>query len=264
MSDKNALVILDGVALIESLLTFLQEGFQAPKSILKYLQGRGKCGDDKCKTRGCERLIPYFSDIKPWNRDSLNEFFAWSRQWYKPNLNYYEEPINAVFTLPRIAQFLEQKLCLDQLEINQIFQMEFKGGGEFRSFVPPCLWKGKSPVCSGKRFRNHEMCCDFYVKDLKNDFPTIVGEIKVAVPPQSGNIFMNFLKDIDKCREWLKPDTSKYVNEKFKIKRFDYALAIFIDLTGDDKYYNSWKSDINQNDYLQENIFVRCIHVGKS
>jgi hypothetical protein len=257
------LVILEGAAFIERLLSFLQEGFYNPGNILKYLQGRGKCLDGGCKAGGGEKLIPYFAGTNPWNRDSLNEFFIWSRQWYKPNHTYYEEPINAVFTLSQIGKFLTEEMQIDIEEIGEVFQMEFKGGGKLKSFVPSCLWKGKEPVCSGKKYRNHEMCCDFYLKDDKERFPTIVGEIKVAVPQQSGNNFGDFQKDIEKCREWLKPDTSKYVNEKFKIKRFEYALAIFIDLTEDDEYYNLWKSNINQDSCVRENIFVRHINVGK-
>lgn len=54
-------------------------------------------------------------------------------------LNYWEEPLNAFFTYPRIAQFLEEEIQLSEHEIIDVFKMEFKGKGEQENYVPKCL-----------------------------------------------------------------------------------------------------------------------------
>jgi hypothetical protein len=190
----------------------------------------------------------------------FEEFDKLRQKWYKPGLPYYEEPINAFFTLPRIAQFIERKLPKN--DISNIFQMEFKGGGAYKSFVPNCLWKGKEPV---KIFNDKGigMCCDFYLKDHTGKIPNFVGEIKVAVPYQEHDILAEFQGDIEKCKEWLKPETIPYIEEKFNTK-FEYALAILIDLTGDKTYSNKWNAEMKKLEarYLKERIFVRRIHIN--
>ena len=87
--------MFDGVAFIEKLLNFLEEGVQNPASILEYLQGRGKCLEGDCKIRGCERLLHYFYDTTPWNNDSLNEFFIFKSRSIKSKIR--KENKNAIY-----------------------------------------------------------------------------------------------------------------------------------------------------------------------
>ncbi len=94
------------------------------------------------------------------------------------------------------------------------------------------------------------MCCDFYFKNYKknnNNIPNIVGEIKFAISHQSQNVWNECKKDIEKCMEWLKPDTTPHLVERFNIIKFDYALAILIDLTGGETYSNLWNSEMKKN-----------------
>lgn len=260
---------------IEKLLAFLEEGFQNPIQIINYLQSRNKCKNPKCEAKTCKPLIPYFKGKKvkrPWNRDTLNKFDELRQKWYKSGQSSYEEPINGFFTLPRIAQFLEDEIRLSSYEISDIFKMEFKGKGKSEFFVPNCLWKGKKgeytaikKECIGKR-----MCCDFYFINYKKNnksIPNLVGEIKIAVhvPHQRQIIWNEFKKDIEKCKEWLKPETSACLVERFNIIKFDYALAILIDLTGGETYSKLWNSEMKQMEekYLKERVFVRLIQPKK-
>jgi hypothetical protein len=254
---------------IEKLLAFLEKGFQNPINIINYLQSRDKCNELKCKTKDCKALIKYFTDNNsesPWSRKMLDKFDELRRKWYKPRLNYWEEPLNAFFTLPRIAQFLEEEMKFSSEEIVEVFKMEYKGLGEKENFVPKCLWKGKKEEWTAipKEFKGGKrMCCDYYLKNYKKNnrsIPNIVGEIKFAIP-QRHNVWNEYKKDIDKCTEWVKPDTTPYLVERFNIIRFDYALAILIDLTGEETYSNLWNSEMKQMEatYLKERIIVRLI-----
>jgi hypothetical protein len=260
----------EDIVFIDKLLDFLQAGFQDPIQIISYLQLRNKCNPPNCLTKCCKPLIPYFSGKKGnklWSLELLNKFDKCRRQWYVPRQNKYEEPLNAFFTLPRIAQFLQEEVKLSSSEISEIFIMEFKGGGEKESFVPNCLWKMKKKnwVAITKDFKGGKrMCCDFYFKNyMKNNknIPNIVGEIKIAIPNQRQNVWNKYKEDIEKCREWLKPDTTPYLVERFNMIKFDYALAILIDLTGGETYSNLWNSEMKQMEakYLKEHVFVRFI-----
>lgn len=255
---------------IEKLLDFLEKGFQNPINIINYLESRDKCNKLKCKTKDCKALTKYFTDNKsesPWSLKLLDKFDELRRQWYKPRLNYWEEPLNAFFTLPRIAQFLEEEIKLSSEEIIEVFKMEYKGLGEKEIFVPNCLWKGKKEEWTAipKEFNGGKrMCCDFYFKNYKKNnksIPNLVGEIKFAIPHQRHNVWNDYKKDIEKCTEWVKPDTTPYLVERFSIFKFDYALAILIDLTGGETYSNLWNSEMKQMEakYLKERIFVRLI-----
>jgi len=255
---------------IKKLLAFLEVGFQNPIKIINYLQSSDKCNQPNCLTKCCKPLIPYFSGKKRnklWSLEVLDKFDECRRKWYKPRVNYYEEPLNAFFTLPRIAQFLEEEMKLFSEEIIEIFKMEYKGLGEKEFFVPNCLWKGKKEdwVAIPKEFNGGKrMCCDFYFKNYKKNkenIPNFVGEIKFAIPHQRHNVWNEYKKDIEKCIEWLKPDTTPYLVERFNIIKFDYALAILIDLTGGETYSNLWNSEMKQMEakYLKERVFVRLI-----
>jgi hypothetical protein len=258
----------EAIDFIDNLLDFLQAGFQDPIQIISYLQLRNKCKQPNCLTKCCKPLIPYFSGKKGnklWSVELLDKFDECRRQWYVPRENKYEEPLNAFFTLPRIAQFLQEEVKLSSIEISEIFIMEFKGRGKKGNiFVPNCLWKGKEEVSIQKEFNGRKrISCDFYFKNYKknNEYvPNIVGEIKFAIPHQK-NVWIKYKEDIEKCREWLKPDTTPYLVERFNIVNFDYALAILVDLTGGETYSNLWNSEMMQMEakYLKERVFVRLI-----
>jgi hypothetical protein len=264
----------EDIEFIGKLLAFMEAGFQDPIQIISHLQLRNKCKQPNCKTKCCKPLIPYFSGKKSnklWSLEVLDKFDELRRKWYKPRVNSYEEPLNAFFTLPRIAQFLQEEVKLSSGEISEIFKMEFKGGGENEFLVPNCLWKGRKEewVAIKKEFNGKRMCCDLYIKNYKKNnknIPNIVGEIKIAipVPHQRHNIWNDFKKDIEKCKEWLRPETSTCLVERFNIVKFDYALAILIDLAGGEIYSNLWNSEMKQMEakYLKERIFVRLIQPG--
>jgi hypothetical protein len=95
--------------------------------------------------------------------------------------------------------------------ISKYFNMEFKGGGNLKDSVPLCLRTGKSSVCIEKIFQNHQMCCDIF---LEKPFPFVVAEVKVVVSQTKKNIYSSFLNDIEKCKEWLQPDTSPFIKKK--------------------------------------------------
>jgi hypothetical protein len=56
-----------------------------------------------------------------WRSKVLIKFDELRRQWYKPGVNCWEEPLNAFFTLPRIAQFLEEEMKLSSEYIIEVF-----------------------------------------------------------------------------------------------------------------------------------------------
>lgn len=93
--------------MIKKLFAFLQEGFQDPVQIIRYLQSRQKCSKAECYQKGCGSFIRYFSGPRPWDKDGLDNFFEWAWRWYPRE---YEVPINAVFTLPWVARFLELEM----------------------------------------------------------------------------------------------------------------------------------------------------------
>lgn len=240
------------VGLIERLITFLQEGFDDPIKIFDYLQSRKKCFD--CNIN-CKTHMPNFFESKSWD---LEEFFQWSWSWYTSNK--YEEPINIVFILSRVAQFLEQELGLKESEILNTFKMEFKGSIKGKEFpVPPCLWKGVGGIEVSKKFIGQKsvkgLACDFY---LLKPFPPLIAEVKVAVPQRKGTnkqYFYSFLKDLDKCKKWLH---DPYVEKRFGHK-FKYALAILIDMSGKSEIREKWSTDINEEELLKDGIFARLI-----
>ena len=119
----------------------------------------------------------------------LDKFDELRRQWYKPRVNSWEEPLNAFFTLPRIAQFLEEEMKLSSEEITEVYKMEFKGGGEREILIPECLWKGRKEewTAIAKKFNNKYMCCDFYLINYNKTeikITNVAGDIKIAVPKQ--------------------------------------------------------------------------------
>ncbi len=231
----------DGIVFVRELLAFLQQGFLNPVQAFKYLKSRGKCPETTiCNAGGCDNTIELLSGQKPW--DNLDKIYKWCWQW-SPEV--YEWPILTAFVVPLVAQFLASKRMDDSI-ISKSFRMEFTGGGRKDRFVPPCLWKKNAldSVCIGRKFRDHYMCCDFL---LLPPFPAIVAEVKVAVPNTVNKIFSTYLDDLEKCREWLKPETGQYVEKKFGFGRFKYALAILIDLTGKREIQRRWSSEFNKN-----------------
>ena len=188
--------------LLNTLKPFLEKSLREPALVFEYLQRWGKC--EGCATRGCEELIPPFSAPKPW--ENSEKFFQWCWKWF--TTGHYEEPVHAVFLIPSVAQFLQERGVRGE-EVSRSFRMEFKGKGEKEAYVPPCLWKSGpgETICIAKRWGNSYMCCDFY---LLEPFPNTVVEVKVAVPHQ--NVKSNltgFKKALEKCEEWLKPDTAR-------------------------------------------------------
>jgi hypothetical protein len=180
------------------------------------------------------------------------DFSHW--QW-SPEV--YEWPILTAFVVPLVAQFLASKR-MDDSSISRSFRMEFTGGGKKDRFVPPCLWKKNAldSVCIGKKFRDHYMCCDFL---LLPPFPAIVAEVKVAVPKTVNKIFSTYLDDLEKCREWLKPDAFSHIQNRFGIERFDHAIALLVDLTGGQEIQKIWKASIDKDYYFRQGIFARLI-----
>ena len=177
----------------------------------------------------------------------------WCQQWYATAR--YEEPLNALFTLPLVAQFLNGH-GLEEDAIARCFKMEFKGGGKLSHNVPNCLWRGSGSVCIGKRFREHQMCCDFC---LLPPLPAAVAEVKLAIPKTANSIFENFRADLEKCEEWLRPDTAPFVRKRFGVDGFDYALAILIDLSGTGQCRHQWEAGIDEDAYRRRGIFARLI-----
>jgi len=242
------------VGFVKELLGFLQQGMEAPGKIFQFLESRKKCSG--CPSR-CLELKPYFSSENPWG-DGLNPFWEWARKW-APDVSK-EWPIQAVFLNSLVAQFLLSR-GYSEARIDQSLRVEFTGGGRKKDFVPPCILR-KSPsdsICIGKKFQGRYLCCDFL---LLPPFPAVVAEVKLAVPGAAARIFKNFREDLLKCREWLAGDASPYIQQRFGIARFEYALAILIDLSGGAELRNFWKADIDEEDFLRRGIFPRLISPG--
>jgi hypothetical protein len=237
---------------INELLDFVQEGLREPLKTFQYLQSRGKCPN--CASR-CDDVIPYFLHPTPWN-DGLDEFLKWAWQWCHEGWN--EWPIVAVFVNSLVARFLASKR-MSETSISQSFRMEFTGGRRkvYSLPIPPCLPRKDSqdPICIEKKFQGHDMCCDF----LLLPFPALVAEVKVAVPKTAKRIFKAFRDDLTKCEQWMAQDAYPFIKSRFKIDRFDYSLAILIDLSGGEDVQKIWKTSVNEEDCLRRGVFARLI-----
>ncbi|MBI2190387.1 MAG: hypothetical protein HYU36_00190 [Planctomycetes bacterium] len=234
-----------------ALLDFLEDRLRNPAKVIEYLLSRKRCSDSLCREHGCASILRHLPQTKPWQGQQA--FFEWAWRWYASYR--YEEPFDAVFVLPVVAEFLARQ-GYDEPTIQAGFHMEFKGGGQRAANVPPCLWKGQRPVCIKKIYLNHQMCCDFC---LLPPFPKVVAEVKVVVPETAGSAFDNFSGDLRKCREWLADDASPFIQDTFGIDRFDYALAILIDLTDGSAYRRHWEAGIDEEGLRKEGVVVRVI-----
>ncbi len=234
---------------IQHLLSFLEESFQKPAQTIERFRNSTRCSGAVCSVN-CHDLLFHFSQGDPW---SDRKVFEWCSQWYSERR--YEEPLNAFFTLPLVGMFLSSN-GMDEGEIATTFLMEFKGGGRLAHKAPSCLFKGSRPVSIGKKVDGRYMCADFL---LLPPMPPVVAEIKVAVPHNKPKVALSaFEKDLCKCQEWLKPDAAPFIQRSFGIERFEYALAVLIDL-GCVGLGDLWRSEINENEYRRRGIIVKRI-----
>lgn len=236
----------------EGLLSFIEDGLQNPTRTIQEFRASPKCSGSTCSTN-CADLLPHFSKKEPWLKDGA--FFQWCRQWYPVR---YEEPLDAFFTLPLVASFLSS-IGWSQRDIEEGFVTEFSGKGKLSGNVPSCMWKSTRSVCIEKIFDGHSMCADFVF--LPPLHPLVV-EIKVAMPDSKSKAVINlFQNDLRKCEEWLAPDAAPFVRESFGIDRFDYALALLIDL-GCKGLDDHWNSTVNAEQYSRRGIITKRISVG--
>ncbi len=106
----------------------------------------------------------------------------------------------------------------------------------------------------GKRSREHKMGGDFGRLPPRR---AGVAEVKLATPKPATSIFENFRADLEKCEEWLRPDTAPFVRKRFGVDGFDYALAILIDLSGTGQCRHQWEAGIDEDAYRRRGIFAR-------
>ena len=242
----------DNLQFIKEAVDFLKNGLSSPVQVFNYLKSRRKCPEGSCNAGGCENVIALLSDPQPWK--NLHDLLKWCLQW-SPEF-YYEWPIVTAFLIPLVAQFLTSK-GISEENIRRSFKMEFTSGGRKDKFVPPCFWRknASESVCIEKRFEGKYMCADFI---FFPPLPAVVAEVKVGVPQTSKKIFGDFLKDLQKCKEWLKADASPFIQKKFQIAHFDFGLAILVDLTREKEVGNSWKAQIKEEDYIRQGI-IPCL-----
>jgi hypothetical protein len=240
---------------LEEINVILRRGFDDPAITIEYLKLRKKCSE--CKTKACQSILPFFSDQGPWHHEG---FWEWC--WHWCTRNFHEYSVCALFINTWVAQFLISR-GIEESNMRYNFRMEFTGGGICVN-APRCFWR-KHPRDSttiGKKFidrqrRERRLSGDFF---LFNSLPATVAEVKVAM---ADDIFSSkieeFEDDLKKCKEWLKPETAPFVRKKFPVERFDYALAILIDLTGGTVYRNWWQSNIDKEYLSQQGIFAWLI-----
>jgi hypothetical protein len=128
--------------------------------------------------------------------------------------------------------------------------------------IPSCLWRGEqgdkqASIYIEKELLNAErgIACDFYLKQPFN----LIAEVKVAVLKTAQQVFNAFLKDIEKCKNWLKPEISPIIEKKFGISRFNYALALLIDLTGDEGFSAQWNSIVDEAALSRQGVIARLV-----
>jgi hypothetical protein len=242
-TSKDPLTVLKNI---------LKKGFDDPIITIDFLKQRNKCS--ACSTKPCQSILPHFSGRKPWDH---TEFWEWCWSWC--TRNFHEYAVCALFVNTWVGQLLTSK-GIDESSIRNNFRMEFTGG-RICVNAPICFWRKslRESTTIGKKFRDRQqrdrkLSGDFFLFD---SFPPTVAEVKVAMPDDVfSSKITEFRDDLKKCKEWLKPDTALFVQEKFPIKKFDYALAILVDLTGGTLYRNWWESNIDKEYYSQQGILA--------
>lgn len=236
----------------DGLLDHVGKCLVKPLSIYNHLQSRGLCTPD-CK---CIKMRTLVDLDNPWSKENQKKIFQWMHGWY---CHRYEEPFNAALLLPAIADFLSQRYTAEQ--ITQGFRMEFSAKGRRAVHIPKCFYRDPRSVKINKTYKGHGgMCCDFALVDPLEEH--LVGEVKLLTTNININFLQKFLDDLDKCSEWLKPSTHKYLPAKFKIKEFSAAMCILVDLTDGKESSRWWKSKINETDLRSKGIIVRHIVIG--
>jgi hypothetical protein len=85
--------------------------------------------------------------------------------------------------------------------------------------------------------------------------------VKAAAPHQANRaklVIREFEKNLQKCKEWLKPDAGPGIKETFHIERLDYALALLVDLTDGGGIRGLYRSAINENELFNNGI-IACL-----
>ena len=152
--------------------------------------------------------------------------------------------------------------CHRQVGVREIFRRVLsQNSGEGNSVIMCQAVCGKAPdLYALRKCSMVTLCAPIFCSF--HPCPRLLPKSKSPCLTASRKWFLDYFEqDVRKCEEWLAPDTAPFVQKSFGIERFDYALALLIDL-GCKGLDDHWNSTINTEQYSRRGIIIKRITVG--